>query len=214
MCGPYRFLNNRDENRSARTTRHQPATEVVREAPSAPSSAHRGSQGRLHERTARRMASNRHLAVPPIAIRSRRVADPFDGLWDREMRPSLRRIPGLRPVVLLGVRMRLRHPDHDWDRLRRSLERRVRTWRAEHGADREVIFRQTMCRDSRWRVGFHRHGRCRRQHRRSDAGSSAVSLRAGLFSLGACRAGAGRREFHRASRWPAERPLVARRRAG
>ncbi len=31
---------------------------------------------------------------------------------------------------------------HDWDRLRRSLERRVRAWRAEHGADREVIFRQ------------------------------------------------------------------------
>jgi hypothetical protein len=38
--------------------------------------------------------------------------------------------------------MQLRHPGHDWDRLRRSLERRVRTWRAEHGADREVIFRQ------------------------------------------------------------------------
>jgi hypothetical protein len=35
------------------------------------------------------MASNRHLAVPPIAIRRRRVADPFDGLWDREMRPML-----------------------------------------------------------------------------------------------------------------------------
>ena len=33
-------------------------------------------------------------------------------------------------------------PTHDWDRLRRSLERRVRAWRAEHGADREVIFRQ------------------------------------------------------------------------
>ena len=38
--------------------------------------------------------------------------------------------------------MQRRHPDHDWDRLRRSLERRVRAWRAEHGADREVIFRQ------------------------------------------------------------------------
>ena len=49
--------------------------------------------------------------------------------------------PGLRPVALLEE-MQLRHPDHDWDRLRRSLERRVRTRRAEHGADREVIFRQ------------------------------------------------------------------------
>ena len=46
------------------------------------------------ERTARRMTSNRHLAVPPIAIRSRRVADPFDGLWDREIRPMLEAHPG------------------------------------------------------------------------------------------------------------------------
>src|SRR5208282_2976410 len=35
-----------------------------------------------------------------------------------------------------------RHPDRDWDRLRRTLERRVRTWCADHGPEREVIFRQ------------------------------------------------------------------------
>jgi hypothetical protein len=93
------------------------------------------------ERTARRMEANRHLAAPPTAIRSRRVADPFDGLWDGEIRPMLEAHPGLRPVALLEE-MQLRHPGHDWDRLRRSLERRVRAWRAEHGADREVIFRQ------------------------------------------------------------------------
>lgn len=49
--------------------------------------------------------------------------------------------PGLRPIGVLDEMLR-RHPDHDWGRLRRSLERRVRAWRAEHGADREVIFRQ------------------------------------------------------------------------
>ncbi len=38
--------------------------------------------------------------------------------------------------------MQLRHPDRDWDRLRRTVERRVRGWRAEHGPQREVIFRQ------------------------------------------------------------------------
>ena len=38
--------------------------------------------------------------------------------------------------------MQRRYPDHDWDRLRRSLERRVRVWSAEHEADRDVIFRQ------------------------------------------------------------------------
>ena len=37
---------------------------------------------------------------------------------------------------------RLHAPDRDWHRLRRTLERRVRAWCAEHGAERKVIFRQ------------------------------------------------------------------------
>jgi hypothetical protein len=53
------------------------------------------------ERTARRMGASRHLAAPPTAVRGRRVADPFDGLWDREIRPMLEAHPALRPVALL-----------------------------------------------------------------------------------------------------------------
>src|SRR5580693_6915970 len=93
------------------------------------------------ERTARRIETNRHLTPPPNAVRTRQGPDPFDGLWDSEIRPLLETHPGLRPVAVLEE-MQRRHPDHDWDRLRRSLERRVRAWRAQHGADREVIFRQ------------------------------------------------------------------------
>jgi hypothetical protein len=95
------------------------------------------------ERTARRVETNRHCPLPEIAARRprRQCPDPFDGLWDAEIRPMLEAHPGLRPVALLEE-MQRRHPDHDWDRLRRSLERHVRAWRAEHGADREVIFRQ------------------------------------------------------------------------
>ncbi len=95
------------------------------------------------ERTGRRVES-RHRLPPGQAAdqrRSRNTADPFLGLWDGEIRPMLEAKPGLRPVTLLEE-MQRRHPDHDWDRLRRSLERRVRAWGAEHGADREVIFRQ------------------------------------------------------------------------
>ena len=95
------------------------------------------------ERTGRRVET-RHRLPPGQAAerrRSRNTADPFLGLWDGEIRPMLEAEPGLRPVTLLEE-MQRRHPDHDWDRLRRSLERRVRAWCAEHGADREVIFRQ------------------------------------------------------------------------
>ena len=45
---------------------------------------------------------HRHLAVPPTAVCSRRVADPFDGLWDHEIRPMLEAHTGLRPVALLA----------------------------------------------------------------------------------------------------------------
>ncbi len=95
------------------------------------------------ERTGRRIETDRRLPPPQSADRRlrRHTPDPFAGLWDAEIRPMLETRPGLRPITLLEE-MQRRHPDHDWDRLRRSLERRVRTWRAEHGADREVIFRQ------------------------------------------------------------------------
>jgi hypothetical protein len=95
------------------------------------------------ERTGRRIETQHRLPPrqPVNQRRPRNTADPFHGLWDREIRPMLEAEPGLRPVTLLEE-MQRRHPDHDWDRLRRSLERRVRAWSAEHGAEREVIFRQ------------------------------------------------------------------------
>jgi hypothetical protein len=47
------------------------------------------------ERTARRMEADRHLAQEPIAHRTRQGPDPFDGLWDREIRPMLEIPSGL-----------------------------------------------------------------------------------------------------------------------
>src|SRR5579875_3071561 len=95
------------------------------------------------ERTARRLETRQHLPPRPAADRpSRRPPpDPFAGLWEDEIRPLLEAKPGLRPITLLEE-MERRHPERDWERLRRSLERRVRAWRAEHGPVREVIFRQ------------------------------------------------------------------------
>jgi hypothetical protein len=48
--------------------------------------------------------------------------------------------PGLRPVAVFDEILR-RHPDLGGS-IRRTLERRIRQWRALHGAEREVIFRQ------------------------------------------------------------------------
>lgn len=67
--------------------------------------------------------------------------DPLAGLWDEHIVPLLTRTPGLRPITVLEQMQRL-HPDRDLNPARRTLERRMRTWRAQHGEDRELIFRQ------------------------------------------------------------------------
>ena len=48
--------------------------------------------------------------------------------------------PGLRPVAIFEELVR-RHPDLGIG-ICRTLERRIRGWRAVHGPEREVIFRQ------------------------------------------------------------------------
>jgi hypothetical protein len=72
--------------------------------------------------------------------RGRRRPDPLADIFDAEIVPLLQAAPGLRTVAIYEEMCR-RHPDLDRG-IRRTMERRIRTWRAIHGADQEVIFRQ------------------------------------------------------------------------
>lgn len=72
--------------------------------------------------------------------RDRRRPDPLAGIFDAEVVPMLEAAPGLRSVAVLGELLQ-RHPDLG-EGIRRTLERRISRWRALHGAEREVIFRQ------------------------------------------------------------------------
>ena len=56
------------------------------------------------------------------------------------MVPLLKSAPGLRPVAIFDE-IRRRHPELGAG-VRRTLERRIRTWRALNGVERNVIFRQ------------------------------------------------------------------------
>ena len=71
----------------------------------------------------------------------RRRPDPLAGIFDEEVVPMLEGDSDIRAVGVFQELMR-RHPDLD-PGIRRTLERRIRDWRARHGPDREVIFRQT-----------------------------------------------------------------------
>src|SRR3546814_14850106 len=77
-----------------------------------------------------------------------------------EVVPLLEAAPGLRAVTVFEE-MQRRHPELP-DGVRRTMERRVRSWRALQGPDRDVIFRQV-----------HEPGRMRSEERR--VGKECVS---------------------------------------
>lgn len=72
--------------------------------------------------------------------RGRRRPDPLGDIFEIEVLPLLKTAPGLRAVAVFEEIQR-RHPDLS-PGIRRTLERRIRAWRAEHGPEQEVMFRQ------------------------------------------------------------------------
>lgn len=72
--------------------------------------------------------------------RGRRRPDPLVGIFDEVVVPLLQETPGLRSVAVYEE-LRRRYPGQCFGS-RRTLERRIRQWRALNGKDREVIFRQ------------------------------------------------------------------------
>ena len=73
-------------------------------------------------------------------VRERRRPDPLVDIFDAEVIPMLKAAPGLRAVGIFEELQR-RHPGLD-PGVRRTLERRIRAWRALYGAEQDVIFRQ------------------------------------------------------------------------
>jgi len=72
--------------------------------------------------------------------RGRRRPDPLAEVFEADVVPLLQAAAGVRPIAILEELLR-RHPEMSRG-VRRTLERRIRAWRAVHGAERDVIFRQ------------------------------------------------------------------------
>jgi transposase InsO family protein len=90
--------------------------------------------------TAYRIEQDLRLPSQKRLPRGRRRQDPLAAVWDSEVVPLLKSVPGLRPVAIFDE-IRRRHPEIGAG-VRRTLERRIRTWRALNGAEQDVIFRQ------------------------------------------------------------------------
>ena len=90
--------------------------------------------------TGYRIEEDPRLPSQKKAPRGRRRADPLVAIFDTEIVPLLQSAPGIRPIAVLDEMLR-RHPDLPGN-VRRTLERRIRDWRALHGKERDVVFRQ------------------------------------------------------------------------
>jgi hypothetical protein len=90
--------------------------------------------------TAFRIEKDARLPSQKTKPRGRRRPDPLANIFDAEIVPLLQAAPGIRAVAIYEEILR-RHPELG-DGIRRTMERRIRSWRAIHGAEQEVIFRQ------------------------------------------------------------------------
>ena len=90
--------------------------------------------------TGYRLLQSGELPSQRQSARSRRRPDPLAGIFEEIVVPMLEASPGLRPIAIFEE-LRRRSPETEFGS-RRTLERRIRHWRALHGQDREVIFRQ------------------------------------------------------------------------
>lgn len=89
------------------------------------SSAHRIDAGRLQPKAAK--------------PRSRRRPDPLAQVWEPLLVPLLERHPALTPTTLLE-HLQEQKLDQDWSSVKRTLQRRVRPWKALHGPAPDVMF--------------------------------------------------------------------------
>jgi transposase InsO family protein len=87
-----------------------------------------------------RVDADPRLPSQKKAPRERRRPDPLAAIWDAEVIPILQASPGIRTIGVLAE-MRRQHPELN-PNIRRTLERRITHWRAQHGPEQDVIFRQ------------------------------------------------------------------------
>jgi len=91
--------------------------------------------------SARRIESQVTLPSQRPARHWRTRADPLGSVWESEVIPMLESAPALMAITVLEELQR-RHPGQFADSLLRTLQRRVRQWRALNGQEREIFFAQ------------------------------------------------------------------------
>lgn len=90
-------------------------------------------------RSGRRIEKGQWQQVATRHWRTRQ--DPLEDVWLSDVLPLLGSRPQLSPATVLEY-LQEKYPGKYTDRVRRTLQRRIRAWKACHGEEREIIFRQ------------------------------------------------------------------------
>jgi len=95
----------------------------------------------LSERSARRIDKGELTTEPKPARHWRTRKDPLEPVWDSVLVPLLEADPQLLPMTLFEY-LCDQYPDAFDSTIQRTLQRRVKSWKAKHGPAKEVMFRQ------------------------------------------------------------------------
>ena len=92
----------------------------------------------ISERTGQRIDAGNHRSNRGAVVTAPQRRDPLAGVWAQELEPMLRREPRLKPTTLFEY-LEEQYPG-EYPRVLRTLQRRVREWKALHGPEPEVMF--------------------------------------------------------------------------
>ena len=92
----------------------------------------------ISERTGQRIDAGHHRSHRGQVQKPAVSRDPLAAVWASELEPMLRREPRLKPMTLFEY-LQEQYPGQ-YPQVLRTLQRRVRTWKALHGPAPEVMF--------------------------------------------------------------------------
>lgn len=92
-------------------------------------------------RSGRRIETSATKPRPKTERDWRTREDPLAAVWETELLPLLESEPKLTGTTLLDY-LQESYPEHYDQSILRTLQRRIKQWRALHGPEREVMFRQ------------------------------------------------------------------------
>jgi len=97
----------------------------------------------ISERSGRRLEKGDCVPTAPLSRTYRTRSDPLEAVWEQELLPLLEREPSLSGLTLWEY-LDERYPGVYATSKLRTLQRRVKHWRATQGVAKPVIFRQSV----------------------------------------------------------------------